>query len=69
MYADANSVPTALSRPLSIRLSSYAAALVANHRARIDRTRLSEMSDHILRDIGLTRGDVRHVSRSLDRRF
>jgi uncharacterized protein YjiS (DUF1127 family) len=63
MYAEANSVPTALSRQLRSRLSSYAAALVADHRARLDRVRLSQMSDQMLDHVGLTRDDLRNMRR------
>ena len=63
MYSDATSAPTDSNRWLKDRFGSFFAALRAHDQARRDLIRLSQMPDYLLRDMGLTRGDVRHLSR------
>lgn len=60
MYSEAASAPTYSNRWLKDRIGSFFAARRAHDQARRDLIRLSQMPDYILRDIGLTRGDVRH---------
>jgi uncharacterized protein YjiS (DUF1127 family) len=60
MYSEATSAPTDPNRWLKDRVGSLFAALRAREQARRDLIRLSQMPDYMLRDIGLTRGDVRH---------
>jgi uncharacterized protein YjiS (DUF1127 family) len=64
MPSDASSAPTDSNRLLKARFGSFFAALRARDQARRDLTRLSQMPDHMLSDIGLTRADVRHVRRT-----
>lgn len=68
MYSDVTSAPTDSNRWLKNRIGSFFAALRAHDQARRELIRLSQMPDYLLRDIGRTRGDVRHLSRSLGRR-
>lgn len=58
MYADTNIAPAVISRPLKDRLGSYVAALRDYRRERRDLIRLSQLDDHRLRDIGVTRDEV-----------
>lgn len=61
MYSDAIHAPAAVIRSLGDRIGSFVAAIDARQRAKRDRVRLSQMSDHMLKDIGLTRYDVRQL--------
>jgi uncharacterized protein YjiS (DUF1127 family) len=69
MYADTNIAPAVWSHPLKDRLGSYLAALRTYRRTRRDLLRLSEMSDHTLGDIGLTRDEVRCLKPASFRHF
>jgi uncharacterized protein YjiS (DUF1127 family) len=64
MHSDATFMP-AFNRWLKDRVGAVAAAVRAYSQARQDRSRLSQMPDPILRDIGLTRDDVRRITRTL----
>jgi len=68
MYADATSAPLESGREsgrwLKDGIGSFFAALRAHDQARRDLNRLSQMPDHMLKDIGLTRGDVRRIGRN-----
>jgi uncharacterized protein YjiS (DUF1127 family) len=64
MYTAANFAPSDQSRRLRDRIGSFFADLRAYEKARRDLNRLSRMPDYILKDIGLTRGDVRRIRRS-----
>jgi uncharacterized protein YjiS (DUF1127 family) len=65
MCSDATlALPTGLDRSLRDRIGSFFAAIRNNHVARRDRARLSQMSDQMLNDVGLTRGDVRQIRRT-----
>lgn len=63
MYADTNIASTTSARSLADRLRLQFARFQAHRRARRDAILLAQMSDHILKDIGLTRGDIRDPGR------
>ena len=58
MYSDMNIAPAILSNPLEDRMSSIFAAFRNHHRERMDLMRLSNLEDHLLKDMGLTREQV-----------
>ena len=63
MHADTKIAPAVPSRSRQDRLASCLATLRGWHHARRDMIRLSEMSDDTLRDIGVTRDEVRRLTR------
>ena len=69
MYANTDIASAGSRRRLKERLGSCLAAIGAYHNARRDRIRLSQMSDHMLSDIGLTRDDVRYMKPAPFRHF
>lgn len=64
MPSDTDFAPAASIRSLRDRVGSFVAAVHAIRRARRDQACLSQMSDQMLDDIGLTRVDIRQVRRS-----
>jgi uncharacterized protein YjiS (DUF1127 family) len=64
MYADTPLAPVVPGRRLRDHIVSFATAACARDQVRRDRIRLSQVPDHMLRDIGLTRDDVRHIRRT-----
>ncbi len=64
MYSDATSAPADSTRWLKDRIGSFFAALRAHDQVRRDLNRLSQMPDYMLKDIGLTRGDLRRIRRT-----
>ena len=69
MHAETNIASAVVNRPLKDRLGSYLAALRTYRRTRRDMTQLSEMSDQMLSDIGVTRDEVRRLMRVPFRHF
>jgi uncharacterized protein YjiS (DUF1127 family) len=64
MYSEATSAPTDAHRWLRDRIGSFFAALRAHDQTRRELNRLSQMPDSMLKDIGLTRGDLRRIRRN-----
>ena len=64
MYADTTLAPAVSGRRLRDQIGSLVAAVRAYDQARRDQIRLSQMPDQMLRDIGLTRDDVRYIRRT-----
>lgn len=58
MYADTNLAPMASNRSMMDRMGSYLAEFHDCRLERRDVLRLSEMDDHLLKDVGLTREQV-----------
>ena len=59
MHTNTLSAPTPSGRPLRDRLASCFGAFGASLAIRRDLIRLSQMNDHMLSDIGLTRDQAR----------
>ncbi|MCB1371830.1 MAG: DUF1127 domain-containing protein [Rhodobacteraceae bacterium] len=68
MYADMTITRTGSGRTLKDRLEGFLATLHSRREARRDMARLSQMSEQMLRDIGVTRDEVHHLAQTFHRR-
>ncbi|HMQ92837.1 MAG TPA: DUF1127 domain-containing protein [Amaricoccus sp.] len=68
MHADLTITQTRSGRTLMDRLGSFLATLHSRRNARRDMARLSQMSEQMLRDIGVTRDELHHLAQTLYRR-